>query len=239
MKKGLKLAIPAFCAVLALTACQRGANQNAAGNTGQAGNTQMSAQSADHTQGMHVHDAGVIPSVNSHKLRTTNEQGGTSYGLGSSVYSLIGSSGLNSDGFSSHLESRLSGAGIGGVKAFVFDDTVILAAERRQSSGSAYDPLQQKVLSPHGGQSGRGPEPGNNPGTMGSGGATDDNLAQAEQRIKDFVGGNVKVLKVTGTDAVQTIERMRKNAGSPSVSASAVADDLRKLLNMAAAEQGK
>ncbi|WP_426445555.1 hypothetical protein ACP26L_19435 [Paenibacillus sp. S-38] len=238
MKKMLLLAVPAVCSLCVLAACQQNTNQSAS-QAKQAGTakplqTQTPTVIKDHTQGTHLQDAGVVPSVNSHKLRTTNEHGGTSYGLGSSVYSMIGSSGLHSEGFSSHLESRLSGAGVEGVKVFVFDDTVILATDR-QSAGSSMDSLQQKVLSPHGGQSGRGTEPGTSgavsPSNVPS--MPSDNLGQAEQRVREFIGGNVKVLKVTGADAVQTIERMRSKAGSSAASAEELADDLRKLLRAA------
>ncbi|MCZ8521634.1 MULTISPECIES: hypothetical protein [Paenibacillus] len=238
MKKGLMLAVPVVCSVLALTACQQNTNQNASQTANQTGKanqlqTQSAAGTSDHTQGTHLHDAGVIPSANSHKLRTTNELGGTSKGLGSSVYSMIGSSGLHSEGFSSHLESRLSGAGIEGVKVFVFDDTVVLATDHLQKSGAQIDSLQQKVLSPHGGQSGKGQEPGTSVGTLGSNAGSDDNLGQAELRIRDFIGGNVKVIKATGAEAVQTIDRMKANASSSSLSPSELANDLRKLLDMA------
>jgi hypothetical protein len=173
----------------------------------------------------------VIPSASGYKTQTTNEHRSTTNGLGTSVYSLIGSSSLHSDGFSSHLESRLNGEGIDGVKVFVFDDTVILATEKRQPTAAQLDPVQQKVLSPTGGQSGRGPEPNRDVGTYGSDKTGTDNLTQAEQRIKGIMGGNVKVLTATGAKAVETINRVRANAASD-VSSQSVSDDLRMLFKM-------
>jgi hypothetical protein len=225
MKMTNTVSVPLLGLLMVLTGCQ----QNTAANQP----PQVQAHSAAHPQGIPNPDPSVIPSVDGHKLRTTNEHGGTSYGLGSSVYSLIGSSGLHSGGFSSHLESRLSGEGMDGVKVFVFDDTVILAAETRQATASSYDAMQQKVLSNTGGQSGRGPEPGSPLGTLGSSGTPNDNLGQAEKRVKEFVGGDVKVLTVTGAEAVKAIERMRTAAGSSTLSPGTLSDDLRKLLNMA------
>jgi hypothetical protein len=207
--------------IMLLAACQSNTKEN---------QDQPKSIASGHT---HLNDAAVIPSVDSTKIRTTNEHGGTSYGMGSSVYSMIGSSGLHSDGFSKHLESRLSGAGIDGVKVLVIDDMVILAAESRTSTASQYDPVQQKVLSITGGQSGRGPEPNSPPGTLGSGGAIDNNLDMAANRIKDFMGGNVKVLTVTGSEAVNTIQRIQDNAGGSSMSAQVLSDNIRTILQLA------
>jgi hypothetical protein len=222
MKTQLKLILLFTGAVTLLTACQQRSTEN-----------QVNTRSAPVQQLTHINSASVIPSENGHKTQTTNERGSTTYGLGTSVYSLIGSSSLHSDGFSSHLESRLSGEGISGVRVFVFDDTVILAAESRQASASQYDPLQQKVLSSTGGQSGKGPEPNQDIGTQGSGKTADDNLAQAEQRIKPIMGGNVKVLTVTGSEAVEAINRIRKNTAA-SASPQVISDDLRTLLKLTA-----
>jgi hypothetical protein len=215
-----------FAAALTMaTACQ----QRSTGN-------QVNVQSApmDHTA--HMNNPSLIPKIDGPKIRTTNQYGTTTYGMGSSVYSLIGSSSLHSDGFSSHLESRLSGEGIHGVQVFVFDDTVILAAKERYPTGSKYDPMQQKVLSDTGGMSAKGKEPSRDIGTYGSGNVTNDNLKEAEHRIRTIMGGNVKVLTVIGPQAVELINRIRSNAVSSS-SSKVVSDDLQKLLKMTSQPQ--
>jgi hypothetical protein len=220
MKLTLKLMMIFTGAVAMLTACQLRTAEN-----------QVNVQSAPMEHTMHMDNPSLIPRIDGPKIRTTNEFGNTTYGLGSSVYSLIGSSGLHSDGFSSHLESRLSGEGINGVQVFVFDDTVILAAESRYPTGSNYDPMQQKVLSDTGGMSAKSKEPNRDIGTKGSGNVTNDNLSEAEHRIRTIMGGNVKVLTVTGSRGAELIKRIRTNSVS-SASSKVVTDDFQKLLKM-------
>jgi hypothetical protein len=178
-------------------------------------------------------DTRAIPSVDRMKTRTTNEFGGTSYGLGSSVYSTIGSSGLHSHGLSSHLESRLSGSGLENIRVFAMDDIVILAADKHSKVAVHYDSLQQKLLGGTSGLSAIGPEtgPGIKIGTKSAGdSATHDNMTLAERWIRDNMG-SVTVYTVTNPEAVRTIDRIRAHAGgSPRV----IAADLEKLLRMAA-----
>jgi hypothetical protein len=182
-------------------------------------------------------DPRAIPSVDRMKTRTTNQFGGTTYGLGSSVYSVIGSSGLHSQGLSSHLESRLSGAGMSNIRVFALDDMVILASKKRGTSAYKYDTMQQKLLSGTAGMTGHGPEagPGVNDGTTPAGGnATHDNMEQAKRWIKDNMG-NVKIYAVTSPEAVRTIDRIRSNAGSASPRQTAA--DIQKLLQIAMSAQ--
>ncbi|WP_276356765.1 hypothetical protein [Cohnella caldifontis] len=178
-------------------------------------------------------DPRAIPGADGAKTRTTNEFGGTSYGLGSSVYSVIGSSGLHSQGLSSHIESRLSGAGLSDIRVFALDDMVILAAKKSGTSAYRYDTMQQKLLSGTAGMSGHGPEagPGVNVGTTPAGdGATHDDMEQAKRWIKDNMG-DVKIYAVTSPEAVRTIDRIRSNAGS--ASPRQTASDIQKLLQLA------
>jgi hypothetical protein len=219
MQMRIKLLLLFMGAITLLSACQ----QRSIGN-------QMNIQSAQTGHVTHLNNASVIPSQHGLKTRTTNEHGNTTYGLGSSVYSMIGSSGLHSDGFSSHLESRLNGEGISGIKVFVFDDTVILATASRHITSSQYDPMQQKVLSNTGGLSGQGLEPNSDVGTQGSGKSADDNLQQAEKRIKAIMGGNVRVLTATGSKAVEAIDRIRNNTATSSPKV--LSDDFQSLLKL-------
>jgi hypothetical protein len=220
MKMPIKLILIISGWAIIATACQ----QRSIGN-------QVNVQSTPLNHTSHMNNPSLIPKIDGPKIRTTNEYGNTTYGLDSSVYSLIGSSSLHSDGLSSHLESRLSGEGINGVQVFVFDDTVILAAESRYPTGSNYDPMQQKVLSDTGGMSAKGKEPNRDFGTNGAGNVTNDNLREAEQRIRTIMGGNVKVLTTTGPKATEIINRIRTNTLSSS-SSKVIADDLQKLLKM-------
>jgi hypothetical protein len=229
MKVTQKLTILSIAAAIALPACQQ---IPAAPNAAAKAQSVPAPLVNGHT---HMSDASVIPSLGAPKVHTTNEHGGTTYGLGSSVYSLIGSSSLHSDGLSSHLESRLSGAGIDGVQVLAVDDMVIVAAESRKPTASRYDPMQQKVLSNTGGQSARGPEPGKPIGTLGTGQTVgDDNLDEAENQIKQFLGPNVKVVKVAGQQAVKAINRIRANRTDPYASPQAVSNNIETLLRMAA-----
>lgn len=177
-------------------------------------------------------DPSAIPSEAGPKFRTTNERGQTSYGLGTSVYSLIGSSGLHSDGFSSHLESRLSSEGIDGVKVFVIDDMVVLGTEEPHATAAEYDPLQRKVLSFTEGLSAKQDQFGAEE-TRGGSGAAEDNLTRAAGRIQDFIGGRVKVATVTGKRAVETIERIKAEMHSDKMSPQALTGDIVQLLREA------
>ncbi|MFC5650309.1 hypothetical protein ACFPYJ_14455 [Paenibacillus solisilvae] len=183
-------------------------------------------------------DPSVIPSVDRIKRQTTNEYGTTTYGMGSSVYSMIGSSGLHSNGLSNHLESRLSGKGIGDVKVFVFDDTVILAAKKRALTASQYDAMQEKVLSGTSGFSGRGKEPNTRVGTYGAGNKnSDDNLDMAAKHIQAVIGGQVHILKIVSPKAVETILRMRSYSDNPTAHASQFAKGIKSLLELASKSQ--
>ncbi|MBD2870633.1 hypothetical protein [Paenibacillus arenilitoris] len=190
-------------------------------------------------QAQALHDPSVIPNAAGPKFRSTNEHGNTTYGMGTSVYSMIGSSGLNANGFSAHLESRLSGAGIPDVRVFVFDDTVVLAAEKREASASQYDDVQRKLLNRNEGLSGNGVSPGGGLGGMkGADAGSHDNLSMAASRIKAFMGGDVKVLTVTGKKAVRTIERIREDALAEEMSPAKIASDIRVLLELVKAGGG-
>lgn len=220
------LVLTSAALALAFTGCANGT----------APNTQTKS---DQQQQAHMlHDPSIIPSEGGQKLHTTNKHGKTTNGMGTSVYSMIGSSGLHASGFSAHLESRLSGIGIPDVRVFVFDDTVVLAAEKHTASASQYDNLQRKLLDHTEGLSGKGYSPedglgGNSVTNEGS----HDNLAMAASQIKTFMGGDVKVLTVTGTKAVKVIEQIRADAMAKNISPDKVANGIRDLLRLVKAEQ--
>lgn len=191
---------------------------------------------ADHASEMKMQrDPSLIPSENGVKQQTTNREGNTTSGMGTSVYSMIGSSGLQATGFSAHLESRLSGAGITDVKVFVFDDTVVLATAKREASGSESDSVQSKLLSPYEGLSGQGTASGQGLGGMeGTDTSPHDNLSLAAARIQGFMGGgDVRVLTVVSEQAVRLVDKIRADATADKLSPAVIAADIRTLLELA------
>jgi len=197
---------------------------------------ELKAKSLLPHHGTEAPDMKTVPGVDRMKTKTTNEFGGTSYGLGSSVYSIIGSSGLHSQGLSSHLESRLGSAGLANVRAFAIDDIVILATDKARTHAAQYDSLQRKLLSGSAGMSGTGPDTGDDTRigvkSKGAAGETHDNLAQAEKWVHDHMG-SVNVYTVTSPEAVRLIERIRSHTGGANASADLAAADIQKLLRLA------
>ncbi len=226
-----KLLIVAAASAIALTGCANNGNDNNGAN----GNDRNGNMEAENRQHAHMQrDPNVIPSENGPKLRTTNRHGGTSNGMGTSVYSRIGSSGLNAGGFSAQLESRLGSEGIPNVKVFVFDDTVVLATSKREASSSQYDEVQRKVLDPTEGISGKGYSPHDGLGGMtGTDKGNHDNLSMAADSVKRWMGEEIKVLTAEGQEAVDRIEQIRKEATADRLSPDRIAASIRRLLALA------
>jgi hypothetical protein len=180
-----------------------------------------------------MNDGLVIPSENGEKRQTTDEHGGTSHGTGTNVYSMIGSSGLNDGGISSHLESRLGGEGINGVKVFVLDDTVILARATPEVTSNQYDSMQEHVLNGVDGmsrkdQNKKDPANMNNTATQD----VDDNLDKAKSYMNKVFNGNVQTLTVTNPEAVVLIEKIKNNLKGESVPYDTVSHDIITLVKM-------
>lgn len=210
--------------LLALTACQ---NQ-----TDNQQNTQK-AQNVHPNATHHVQDPDLIPSYHGMKTRTTNENGETTSEMGTTVYSLIGSSSLHEGGVSSHVQSRLAGLGIEGIKAFVVNDTIILAQAESTVSSNQYDDIQRKVLSQMDGLSGKG-EP--DPGVTGKDATEADNLSQAKEEVKNMFNKHVQILTVTNPQAPELIDRIASKLHDSPRDAS-IAGDITKLLQMTSKEQ--
>ncbi|MDQ0970623.1 hypothetical protein QFZ31_000501 [Neobacillus niacini] len=180
-----------------------------------------------------MNDGLIIPSENGEKTQTTDEHGGTSHGAGTNVYSLIGSSGLNEGGISSHLESRLGGEGINGIKVFVLDDTVILARATPEVTSNQYDSMQEHVLNGVDGMSRKDQNKKdaanmNNTATQD----VDDNLDKAKSYMNKVFNGNVQTLTVTNPEAVVLIEKIKNNLKSESVPYDTVSQDIITLVKM-------
>ncbi|WP_077213494.1 hypothetical protein [Bacillus dakarensis] len=215
--------------IFTLSACagQQNANESAHSNN-------LHEPTADPTNvsNTNLDDAAVIPSVDSDKKQSTDEHGGTTHGIGSNVYSLIGSSGLHDGGISSHLESRLSGEGIDGIKVFVLDDTVILARAKADATSNQYDPIQNHVLSGENGLSGKGDPDGTKPAEV-----SDDNLQKAQEYMKNVFNDNVQILTITNPEAVALIEKIKTNLFSKSVPYNQLASDISMLIRMTQEKQ--
>ena len=181
----------------------------------------------------HVHGStdnpNVIPSVDRAKKRTTNAKGQTTNGLGTNVYSLIGSSSLHDGGISSHLESRLSGAGIPGIKVFVLDDTVILARAGAQTTSTRYDEMQQKVLTNTSGSSGKGNLDGVDMSKLN----TDDNLDKAKDLMTKAFNGQVQILTITNPKAMPLIDGIKANIKADKTNYTTLSSDINTLIKMA------
>jgi hypothetical protein len=221
MKKWLTLI---FAAML-LSACsgQQGANDHQVG----AVDLDFHDKSINKKGTGHVHTnskgAHVIPSIDRAKKKTTD----TVQGLGTNVYSTIGSSGLHDGGISSHLESRLSAAGIPGIKVFVLDDTVILARGKAEVTSTSYDSMQNKVLSNTSGISGKGALSGVNPKPD-----TDDNLDKAKALMNKSFNGQVQILTVTNPTALTLIDRIKTNLKNNSPNYRTLSSDINTLVQM-------
>ncbi|PGV49553.1 hypothetical protein [Bacillus sp. AFS037270] len=218
---------PIIIAFLVLTGCsaQQGEHQVDAAN--------LHDKSLNTKGNGHVHGStdnpNVIPSVDRAKKTTTNAKGQTTNGLGTNVYSLIGSSSLHDGGISSHLESRLSGAGIPGIKVFVLDDTVILARAQAETTSTKYDEMQQKVLTNTSGSSGKGNLDGVDMSKLN----TDDNLDKAKDLMTKAFNGQVQILTITNAKAMPLIDGIKTNIKADQTNYTKLAGDINTLIKMA------
>lgn len=222
--------IPFFGAVLMLSACgaQDGMKER---EVGAAENLDYHDQSVNTKGNGNVHDknsVNVIPSVDRSKKKTTNRNDQTTGGVGTNVYSLIGSSGLHDGGISSHLESRLSGEGIPGIKVFVLDDTIILARAKHEVTSTRYDELQNKVLKNTSGSSGKGNLDGVDPDKLN----TDDNLDRAKEVMDKAFNGHVQILTITNPKALPLIDGIKANIKTANPSYSKLSSDINTLIKM-------
>ncbi|WP_066071800.1 hypothetical protein [Neobacillus soli] len=221
--------IPIFGALLVLSACtgQQSMKEN---RVGAAENHDPSVnKKGNGTVHGGQNSVNVIPSVDRAKKKTTNRNNQTTGGVGTNVYSLIGSSSLHDGGISSHLESRLSGEGIPGIKVFVIDDTIILARAQQEATSTRYDELQSKVLKNTSGASGKGNLDGVDPSKL----KNDDNLEQAKDLMGKAFNGQVKILTITNPKALPLIDGIKTAMKSDSPNYNRLSSDIIKLVKMA------
>jgi len=182
-----------------------------------------------HVQG-NTSSPNVIPSLDRAKKKTTNQNHQTTSGVGTNVYSLIGSSSLHDGGISAHLESRLSGEGIPGVKVFVIDDTIILARAKPEVTSTRYDDLQNQVLRNTTGSSGKGTMGGVDQTKLKT---TDDNLDRAKELMNKAFNGQVQILTITNPKALPLIDSIKANIKSATPTYSKFSSDMVTLVKMA------
>jgi hypothetical protein len=172
---------------------------------------QTQTQSMNHPNHMGHSKATVIPSVDRDKKLTTNNYGTTFSGMGTSVYSNIGSSNLHGGGPSTNLDARLNAAGIHGVQTLVVGDVILVAPTSAHSASiNQMDPMQAHLLSNYAGSSARG---GDHPTrTVGTLGASDqkNTLTQARTQIERIFGSEAKVWTVTSSNGIQAFEHVKK-----------------------------
>jgi hypothetical protein len=221
---------PVFGSLLILSACSghQGMKENEVG----AAKLDYHDKSLNTKGNGHVHgnnpSVNVIPSIDRAKKKTTNHNNQTTSGLGTNVYSLIGSSSLHDGGISSHLESRLSGQGIPGIKVFVLDDTIILARAKPEVTSTKYDEMQNKVLKNTTGMSGKG----NLDGVDQTKANTDDNLEKAKEAMNKAFNGQVQILTVTNPKAMTLMDRIKTNIKSSKISYGQLSSDINTLIQM-------
>ncbi|MGE8206557.1 hypothetical protein ACQKP0_18765 [Heyndrickxia sp. NPDC080065] len=223
--------VPFIGVLLFLSACtsQQGANSRQQGINTAKHPMNMSTNGQMNVSTTNDRSVDVIPSVDRTKKLTTNQHGNITSGLGSNVYSLIGSSSLHDGGISSHLESRLSGEGIPGIKVFVLDDTIILARAKHETTSTHYDNMQKEVLSGTKGSSNIG---GKKTGVRNINTNVDDNLDHAKRIMKDAFDGHVQILTITNKRAPDLIDKIKSNLKDQTPSYSQLSNDINTLIQM-------
>ncbi|MCJ8011588.1 hypothetical protein MUG84_07470 [Paenibacillus sp. KQZ6P-2] len=213
-----KMAVPAFCVAIALTGCNTGTQQKA-----QTQPVRIQSQPGTHHTNTteshpHVNSIKVIPKYNGEKALTTNQNGTTYSGMGTGVYSRIGTSSLHDTPESITLENRLEAAGITGVTVLALEDSVYIGDPEKHTHTENSKPQPHKVLSPQEGASGKGyMSPKGTGYSIGSRDINDKNLNLIEQEVEGAYGKKVKIYTVHDPKAIKAIEKVKTDmrAGKP------------------------
>lgn len=214
-------------AILVLTGCSGQQNDKKAGEAANLHDNTLNTKGNGHVHGPD-NNPNVIPSTDREKKATTNKNNLTTNGLGTNVYSLIGSSSLHDGGISSHLESRLSGEGISGISVFVLDDTIILARAQNEVTSTQYDEMQNKVLTNTSGSSGKGNLDGVDTQKMNN----DDNMDKAKDMMSKAFNGQVQILTITNPAALPLIDGIKTNIKSETPNYTKLSSDINSLIKM-------
>ncbi|HWO53187.1 hypothetical protein VQ056_18130 [Paenibacillus sp. JTLBN-2024] len=226
-----KIAVPAICAAVALSGCNGNVKQNAQTNPVriQSNANQNYASDRLTNDGLrggtnaeghpHLNSIKVIPKFNGEKVRTTNENGTTYSGMGSGVYSRIGTSSLHNTPESKTLEDRLESAGITGISVLTLGDSVYIGDPDGHTHIRNSEPQPHKVLSPNEGSSGKGymSQKGGYGYTIGQRDNTKHNLNVIRAEVAGVYGKKVKIYTVHDPKAIQAIHRVKTamRAGTP------------------------
>ena len=191
--------------LLLLSACN---NNNQAGPQQPVDTGEQTAQQSAHSQ---QHGVTVIPSVDRDKKVTTNRDHSSHSGMGTSLYSTIGSSGLHAGGPSTNLESRLNAAGIHGMQTLIVNDMILVApVTDNTSSINQMDPMQTHLLTNYTGSSARSPEwPDGTSGTMGTK-AQSQSFAQVRDQVERLYGSDAQIWTVTSREGLEAFEQVKK-----------------------------
>jgi hypothetical protein len=222
VRKGL--GITGLGAILLLVACNNQAAPQPPAQT----------QSINQAGTMGLNEPNVIPSVDRDKKLTTNSNGTTYSGMGTSLYSNIGSSNLHGGGPSTSLEARLNAAGINGIQVLVVNDLIIIAPSTAKSQSiNQMDPMQSHLLSNYAGSSSRGPAtPRGTAGTLGTSGR-DSLLEQARTEIVRLYGTDTQVWSVTSDKGVDALEQVKKRMGNFKLRDEKTGDEMAEVLREA------
>ncbi|MGN7357853.1 hypothetical protein ACTHPF_10820 [Paenibacillus sp. SAF-054] len=215
-----KLAVPAFCAVIALTACNTNGNQTKTQSKTAPVRIQSdtSYMNGGRGSGEHINSIKVIPRYSGDKRNTTNEYGTTYSGMGSGIYSRIGTSSLHDTPESKTLEDRLASAGLTGVTVLTLGDSVYIGDPEQHTHMRNSKPQPHKVLSPHEGSSGKGYMSQKGTGySIGNRDIKETNLSLIYQEVTGVYGKNAKIYTVHDPKGIQAIEKVKTamRAGTP------------------------
>jgi len=169
-------------------------------------------QSAGHAEHGQPDGVTVIPSIDRDKKLTTNRDNKTYSGMGTSLYSTIGSSGLHAGGPSTSLESRLNAAGIHGVQAMIINDMILVAPTSADTTSiNQMDQMQAHLLGNYTGSSARGREwPDGTSGSMGTKSETNRSFARVRDQVERLFGSDAEVWTVTSREGVRVFEQVKK-----------------------------
>lgn len=213
-----KIAVPAVCVAIAFSGCNTNVKPKAQTKPVRIQSSNMQHQMHHENGHPHVNSIKVIPRFNGEKVRTTNQNGTTYSGMGSGIYSRIGTSSLHDTPESITLENRLEAAGITGVKVLALGDSVYIGDPEKHMHTRNSKPQPHKVLSPQEGASGKGyMSPKGTGYSIGSRDITETNASLVRQEVEGVYGKKVKIYTVHHPSAIKAIERVKTamRAGTP------------------------
>ncbi|GAB6990778.1 hypothetical protein [Paenibacillus pini] len=231
----VKVIVPAFCIAMTLSACTGMQQQRQ-----KAQSVRMQSQTVqpygEHHQ---LNSIDVIPRIDGDKVYTTNRKGTTYSGMGSQLYSHIGTSSIHNSGGASTIESKLNAAGLSGVTILVLGDSVYVGDPNQQTHIQNSKPQQSKILSPNEGLSGKGymSSKGSGP-AIGTRNINESNSSLTHQEIKELYGEHVQIYTVHNKQAIAAMNRVKTSLKS-GASKNTLSKDIALILKHADKETSK